>query len=242
MILRAKGWEATEVVAYHTVPLGRLDPAARRRLDGGEVDWVAFTASSTVEGLPPRLRRPAPARASGSPPSARSPPTPPAPPASRWPPPPPSTPSVAWSRPSSTPSPAELPGGSRVGPFRRTRRCDATCAVSGGAAAEAAAEPGAAGAGPGERAVAAGPGGAAVREGGHLRGGADRLHARPCPAHAGEPAQGGGRAGRARHPGAAAVRDPGGQGRRGVAGVGPGRDHPAGAAGAAGPTWATTWP
>ena len=51
VILRAKGWEATEVVAYHTVPIGRLDPAARRRLDGGEVDWVAFTASSTVEGF-----------------------------------------------------------------------------------------------------------------------------------------------------------------------------------------------
>ncbi|MFL5795007.1 MAG: uroporphyrinogen-III synthase [Actinomycetota bacterium] len=51
VILRAKGWEATEVVAYHTVPVGRLDPAARRRLDGGEVDWVAFTASSTVEGF-----------------------------------------------------------------------------------------------------------------------------------------------------------------------------------------------
>ena len=51
VILRAKGWEAAEVVAYHTVPLGRLDPAARRRLDGGEVDWVAFTASSTVEGF-----------------------------------------------------------------------------------------------------------------------------------------------------------------------------------------------
>jgi len=51
VILRAKGWEATGVVAYHTVPVGRLDPAARRRLDGGEVDWVAFTASSTVEGF-----------------------------------------------------------------------------------------------------------------------------------------------------------------------------------------------
>jgi uroporphyrinogen III methyltransferase/synthase len=50
-ILRAKGWEAVEVVAYHTVPVGALDPAARRRLEGGEVDWVAFTASSTVEGF-----------------------------------------------------------------------------------------------------------------------------------------------------------------------------------------------
>jgi uroporphyrinogen-III synthase len=64
VLLRAKGWETTEVVAYHTVPLGSIDPAARRRLDGGEVDWVAFTASSTVEGFlrgyggppPPRVR------------------------------------------------------------------------------------------------------------------------------------------------------------------------------------------
>jgi uroporphyrinogen III methyltransferase/synthase len=50
-ILRDKGWQTSEVVAYHTVPVGELDPAARRRLDGGEVDWVAFTASSTVEGF-----------------------------------------------------------------------------------------------------------------------------------------------------------------------------------------------
>jgi len=51
VLLRDKGWETTEVVAYHTVPVGALDPAARRRLDQGEVDWVAFTASSTVEGF-----------------------------------------------------------------------------------------------------------------------------------------------------------------------------------------------
>jgi uroporphyrinogen III methyltransferase / synthase len=51
VVLRGKGWGTTEVVAYHTVPVGSLDPAARRRLDGGEVDWVAFTASSTVEGF-----------------------------------------------------------------------------------------------------------------------------------------------------------------------------------------------
>jgi uroporphyrinogen III methyltransferase/synthase len=51
VVLRAKGWRTTEVVAYHTVPVGTLDPAARRRLDAGEVDWVAFTASSTVEGF-----------------------------------------------------------------------------------------------------------------------------------------------------------------------------------------------
>jgi uroporphyrinogen-III synthase len=51
VLLRDKGWETTEVIAYHTVPVGTLDPAARRRLDRGEVDWVAFTASSTVEGF-----------------------------------------------------------------------------------------------------------------------------------------------------------------------------------------------
>jgi uroporphyrinogen III methyltransferase / synthase len=51
VVLRDKGWRTTEVVAYHTVPVGALDPAARRRLDAGEVDWVAFTASSTVEGF-----------------------------------------------------------------------------------------------------------------------------------------------------------------------------------------------
>ena len=49
--LRDKGWATAEVVAYHTVPVGTLDPSARRRLDHGEVDWVAFTASSTVEGF-----------------------------------------------------------------------------------------------------------------------------------------------------------------------------------------------
>jgi len=49
--LRAKGWRTQEVVAYHTVPVGELDPDTRRRLDDGEVDWVAFTASSTVEGF-----------------------------------------------------------------------------------------------------------------------------------------------------------------------------------------------
>ena len=51
VLLRGKGWETTEVVAYHTVPVGSLDPAARRRIDTGEVDWLAFTASSTVEGF-----------------------------------------------------------------------------------------------------------------------------------------------------------------------------------------------
>jgi uroporphyrinogen III methyltransferase/synthase len=61
-ILHDKGWQATEVVAYHTVPVGTLDPAARRRLDAGEVDWVAFTASSTVEGFLQGYGGPPPAR------------------------------------------------------------------------------------------------------------------------------------------------------------------------------------
>jgi uroporphyrinogen III methyltransferase / synthase len=58
-ILRAKGYAAHDVAAYRTVPLDRLDAAARRRLDSGEVDWLAFTASSTVQGF---------ARAYGGPP------------------------------------------------------------------------------------------------------------------------------------------------------------------------------
>src|SRR6266542_2791278 len=41
------------------VLLDRLEEGARRRLDGGEVDWLAFTASSTVQGF---------ARAYGGPP------------------------------------------------------------------------------------------------------------------------------------------------------------------------------
>jgi uroporphyrinogen III methyltransferase / synthase len=62
-VLRAKGYRADDVAAYRTVPLRRLDEDARQRLDGGEVDWVAFTASSTVQGFaraygapPPRVR------------------------------------------------------------------------------------------------------------------------------------------------------------------------------------------
>jgi uroporphyrinogen III methyltransferase / synthase len=58
--LRAKGWRTREVVAYHTVPVGELDPITRRRLDGGEVDWVAFTAASTVEGFVRGYGGPAP--------------------------------------------------------------------------------------------------------------------------------------------------------------------------------------
>ena len=76
VLLGDKGWAPTEVVAYHTVPVGSLDPAAR------------------------------PHRVSASPPSVRSRPTPPAPPGSGSPPPPPTTPFPAWWRPWSGPSPA----------------------------------------------------------------------------------------------------------------------------------------
>jgi uroporphyrinogen III methyltransferase/synthase len=58
-ILRGKGYRTHDVAAYRTVPLDRLEEGARRRLDGGEVDWLAFTASSTVQGF---------ARAYGGPP------------------------------------------------------------------------------------------------------------------------------------------------------------------------------
>lgn len=50
-VLAAKGWRTDEVVAYHTVPLDHMDDEARRRLDGGEVDWIAFTAPSTITGF-----------------------------------------------------------------------------------------------------------------------------------------------------------------------------------------------
>ena len=58
-LLRGKGYRTHDVAAYRTIPLDRLDEGARRRLDGGEVDWLAFTASSTVQGF---------ARAYGGPP------------------------------------------------------------------------------------------------------------------------------------------------------------------------------
>jgi uroporphyrinogen III methyltransferase/synthase len=51
LAIAAKGGVPDDVVAYRTVPLGEMDPAARKRLDSGEVDWVAFTAASTVTGF-----------------------------------------------------------------------------------------------------------------------------------------------------------------------------------------------
>jgi len=59
-VLRAKGYRTHDVAAYRTVPLDRLEEGARRRLDGGEVDWLAFTASSTVQGFAPAYGGPPP--------------------------------------------------------------------------------------------------------------------------------------------------------------------------------------
>jgi uroporphyrinogen III methyltransferase/synthase len=46
--LRARGAEVVDVAAYRTVPDGEGAAEVRRRLDAGEIDWVTFTASSTV--------------------------------------------------------------------------------------------------------------------------------------------------------------------------------------------------
>lgn len=49
--LRTRGAEVDDVAAYRTIPDGRGADALRRRLDRGEVDWVTFTASSTVRSF-----------------------------------------------------------------------------------------------------------------------------------------------------------------------------------------------
>ncbi len=49
--LRTGGWTVDEVEAYRTVPVDRLDPDVRRRLEGGDIDVVAFASSSTVRNL-----------------------------------------------------------------------------------------------------------------------------------------------------------------------------------------------
>src|SRR4029450_9441849 len=67
VILRAKGWEPVEVGADRTVRGAPRAPAARRRREGGEVDWVAFTASSTVEGFLRGYGGPPPPGARGGP-------------------------------------------------------------------------------------------------------------------------------------------------------------------------------
>jgi uroporphyrinogen-III synthase len=49
--LAGKGWEPTRVDAYRTVFASSLPRAARDALRRGEVDAVAFTSASTVEGF-----------------------------------------------------------------------------------------------------------------------------------------------------------------------------------------------
>ena len=49
--LRARGAEVVEVAAYRTVHDGSGADEVRRSLDAGEVDWVTFTAGSTVRSF-----------------------------------------------------------------------------------------------------------------------------------------------------------------------------------------------
>lgn len=49
--LRDKGWGVEEVVAYRTRPVQEFSPSVRRALEDDQVHWLAFTASSTVEGF-----------------------------------------------------------------------------------------------------------------------------------------------------------------------------------------------
>ena len=61
--IRDKGWTPVRVDAYRTRYLDELPEEARSALDGGRVDAVVFTSSSTVEGFVrlagPRLSHPA---------------------------------------------------------------------------------------------------------------------------------------------------------------------------------------
>jgi len=51
-LLEAAGASVDEVAAYHTTFADAAEAAAlRTRLDAGEIDWLTFTASSTVHGF-----------------------------------------------------------------------------------------------------------------------------------------------------------------------------------------------
>jgi uroporphyrinogen III methyltransferase/synthase len=50
-LLRAAGWDVTEVEAYRTVPVEALEPPVRGELLDGGIDVVAFASSSTVRNL-----------------------------------------------------------------------------------------------------------------------------------------------------------------------------------------------
>jgi uroporphyrinogen III methyltransferase/synthase len=49
--LRAAGWDAVEVEAYRTVEADDLPSEIRRRIEGGEIDVLAFASSSTVRNF-----------------------------------------------------------------------------------------------------------------------------------------------------------------------------------------------
>lgn len=60
--LAAAGAEVVDVPAYRTVADGEGADALRARLDAGEVDWITFTAASTVRHFVERVGAPAGAR------------------------------------------------------------------------------------------------------------------------------------------------------------------------------------
>jgi uroporphyrinogen-III synthase len=49
--LERKGWTVVRVDAYRTVPVRSLPSEARRALESGDVDALAFTSASTVDGF-----------------------------------------------------------------------------------------------------------------------------------------------------------------------------------------------
>ncbi len=49
--LRARGWTVRPVAAYRTIRVRSLPAEARRALRAGQVDAVAFTSASTVDGF-----------------------------------------------------------------------------------------------------------------------------------------------------------------------------------------------
>ena len=63
--LRGKGWETAEVVAYHTVPVGTLDPVGPPPPRRGRGRLGRLHRLLHRPGLRPRLRRPAPAGRAG---------------------------------------------------------------------------------------------------------------------------------------------------------------------------------
>ena len=193
------GWEAEDVTAYRTVRAAPPAAPIREAIKGGGFDAVLFTSSSTVRNLVGIAGKPHAVTVIAviGPQTAKTAaefglrvdvmaPTP--------------------SMPVLVEALAEFGANQRRAaleagePLRKPSERRAGAPVSGSAdergvpgdpAAPAAAHGGAAQSGRGDRAAAHRPGAAHVRQGGHHRAAADRLHARRRPAHPGQPAQGG---------------------------------------------------